>query len=65
MNERSHTNVAFVKMALLATIVKKRHVTSVHEGKKPFKCDICDAKFDEKSKLKKHITSVHEQLKAK
>ena len=27
------------------------HQTSVHEGKKPFKCDICDASFSEKNDL--------------
>ena len=35
-------------------------VAKVHEGKKPFKCDNCDANFSEKSKLKNNVTSVHE-----
>ena len=47
----------------------KRHVSLVHEGKKPFKkrkkitfkCEACDSSFSEKSGLKKHIESVHER----
>ena len=30
------------------------HVKSVHEGMKPFKCVICDAKFVQKAGLDKH-----------
>lgn len=41
----------------------KRHVDSVHEGKKPIRCDICDAKFAEKSTLKSHIKLIHENPK--
>ena len=36
-----------------------RHIASVHEGKKPFKCDICDYSFSEKSSMNKHVKSVH------
>ena len=39
----------------------KRHEASVHEGKKPFKCNICDVEFAQKSKLNIHIISVHEK----
>ena len=35
-----------------------RHVQSVHEGKKPFECSICNIKFARKDYLKKHV-SVH------
>ena len=31
------------------------HIATVHQGKKPFKCEICHAAFGEKSKMKKHI----------
>ena len=37
-----------------------RHVTSVHEGKKPFQCNACDASFAQNSDLKKNKASVHE-----
>jgi KRAB domain-containing zinc finger protein len=45
----------------------KKHVSLVHEGKKPFKkrkelpfkCEACDSSFSEKSGLKIHIESIH------
>ena len=40
----------------------KKHIETVHVGKKPIRCDICDAKFTEKSTLKYHIKSIHEIL---
>ena len=36
---------------------------SVHEGKKPFECEICDVQFVLKEKLNEHIASVHEGKK--
>ena len=36
------------------------HVTSVHEGKKPFKCDICSRGFGVKKTLNNYVKSVHE-----
>ena len=41
----------------------KRHVESVHEGKKSYKCTQCDLKFKAKQNLKKHIAKVHEKPK--
>ena len=41
----------------------KIHIDSVHERKKPFKCNICDASFAVKGNLKKHLASVHEGKK--
>ena len=35
------------------------HIVSVHEGKKPFKCDMCDANLKQQG----HIASVHENKK--
>ena len=37
-----------------------KHICSVHNAKKSFKCDICDHSFSKKSNLKKHIGKVHE-----
>ena len=34
-------------------------VTSVHEEKKAFKCDICDYSCSQKSNMNKHVKSVH------
>ena len=39
------------------------HVTSVHEGRKPFKCEVCGWRYCQKGDLTKHITSVHEVIK--
>ena len=37
-----------------------RHITEVHEGKKPFKCDTCDYSCYRKSLLTRHIQSLHD-----
>ena len=39
----------------------KRHISNVHEGKKPFKCESCDYTFAAKQSLDRHISSVHEK----
>ena len=36
-----------------------KHVASVHKGKKPFKCDICDYRSSEKGHIKIHVATVH------
>ena len=42
----------------------KRHIESVHEWIKSFKCNICDYETTCKFVLKKHIDSVHEGIKS-
>jgi ribosomal protein L31 len=54
--------VTFVAIDLFQMHVKQ-HIESVHEGKKPFRCDICDAKFALKSTLDNHIRTIHENPK--
>ena len=39
----------------------RHHISSVHEGKKPFKCEICDVTFAKKGHMKNHISSIHER----
>ena len=39
------------------------HISSVQEGKKPYRCDICNAKFTSKQSLNGHMVSVHEGKK--
>ena len=42
----------------------KKHISEIHEeGKKPFKCDICDQSFSQKGNLSKHTASVHDSNK--
>ena len=40
-----------------------RHISSVHEGKKTFKCSICDFKGAQKGNLTMHIESVHDGVR--
>ena len=44
----------------------KRHIKSVHEGKKPFICSIspCKQAFTQNANLKRHISSFHNKIKA-
>ena len=41
----------------------KKNIVSVHEGKKPFKCDICDYRCSQKVNMNRHVASVHEEKK--
>ena len=41
----------------------KRHIESVHEGKKPFKCETCEYTYSQKSHLNQHVAKVHEGKK--
>ena len=41
----------------------KRHIASVHDGKKSFKCNVCNASFAGKRELNRHVESVHERKK--
>jgi len=37
-----------------------KHVDSIHEGKKPFQCDICQKSFTQKASMTTHILTIHE-----
>ena len=41
----------------------KKYVASVHEGKKPFQCKICEYSCPQRYHLKQHIASMHEREK--
>ena len=38
----------------------KGHIATIHEGKKQFKCDVCNAEFKTKQGMKGHILTIHE-----
>jgi uncharacterized Zn-finger protein len=38
----------------------KRHVETIHEGKK-YECHICNEDFTSKPSLKLHVSSIHEE----
>ena len=38
---------------------RKRHITTVHEGKKPYSCCMCEKAFGQNSHLKRHFSSAH------
>ena len=61
MKEKSLSSATFVMLALHQRI--KNHTDSVHERKKPFKCNICDTTFTQKGVMKQHVVSVHEGKK--
>ena len=44
-------------------ISKYVHVASVHEGMKPFRCDICDFSSSHFSSMNRNVESVHEGKK--
>ena len=64
MKEKSHSNVAFVRQSLQQKGNLNTHISSVHEGKKSFKCVICGSCFTKKQGLIKHIASMHEGKKS-
>ena len=40
-----------------------KHLSTVHEGKKPFECSICDYKCSQKGPLNLHFSTIHEGKK--
>ena len=44
--------------------ILKRHISSVHEGKKPNDCGQCGKKFAQKTALEQHVLTVHEGNKS-
>ena len=35
------------------------HILTIHEGKKPHHCEICDERFTMKNHMKRHLKSAH------
>ena len=70
IREKDHLNVTFVTTAAPKKVIcnhmlskLKRHVESVHEENKSYKCVICDYSCSQKDYLKRHFESVHEGKK--
>ena len=40
-----------------------KHVSTIHEKKKPFKCELCNKDFTQLAHMKGHVSSVHEGKK--
>ena len=40
----------------------KKHVTAIHGGKNPFKCEICKKGFTRKISMTRHVASIHEKI---
>ena len=40
-----------------------KHVASIYEEKKPFKCDICDYECSQKGSMNRHTATVHKGKK--
>ena len=43
----------------------KKHISAVHEKKKPHLCQTCGVSFANKGNLTKHIAAVHNGIKRK
>ena len=64
--EKFHTSAKYQTILVVKLSTKymmNRHVASVHERKKPFKCEICDFSASQKSVKDLHVAAVHEGKK--
>ena len=52
--------MTLVKYISLNQINLKRHIKTVHEGERNFKCDFCEQSLIDLGALKKHIKTIHE-----
>ena len=59
----NHTNVKYIMLIFTQKAHLKAHITSVHEGNKPFECEACEARFAQKGTLHRHVESIHKQNK--
>ena len=50
---QKHPNKDYEKVDTIETKI-------IHEGNKPFNCELCDYRSHQKGDLKKHVASVHE-----
>ena len=43
-------------------VVKRANKCTIHEVKKPFRCDTCGVNFSQKGTLNDHILRIHERI---
>ena len=60
MRDKKHSNVNFAIKLFSLKIDMNKHITSVHEDKKPFKCGLCNYYCSKKSSMYQHVAVVHE-----
>jgi uncharacterized Zn-finger protein len=66
-----YNQIVFSKLTLtILTITQsynsfsaKRHIISIHEKKKPYKCPRCDKCFAQQGHINGHVRAVHEGIK--
>lgn len=59
----SLTATIYIYMCIFLPLLKlglERHIMTVHEEQRPFRCNVCEMSFGRKGILKKHIQMVHE-----
>ena len=57
------SNQEFISEKNKQKYAMEKFTTSIHEGKKVFKCHMCGKTFCKKQKVNEHIASVHEGIK--
>ena len=65
MKGRSRSILIYVMLYLQTNFILKGHITAVHIGKKPFKCDTWDVPFISRNSLIIHILSIHQMKRYK
>ena len=60
INEKISSDICIANLRKEAL---NKHVVTVHEEKKEFKCAICNAEFTSKHMMNSHITTIHEGKK--
>ena len=61
MNSKEITNVILVENLWLDQDLLKKHIKTIHEGERNYKCDSCGKSFTQSGILKTHIKTVHER----
>ena len=61
--EKTSFECPFCKMTFELQKEMQNHVSSIHQGLKPYTCSLCNLAFSQKGNLKKHIRSKHDPEK--